>query len=112
VLHELQARRFHVPPTRLNQGLVIRLNHTVVVTAYWYEHRHEGYRFGCPNMYLIFSFHLPKNNTMTQQQPPKPNDQRSNVKNPNNPAHKQDRDNRSNQGNPNHAPTQPKPRKG
>ncbi|PTL76783.1 hypothetical protein [Vitiosangium sp. GDMCC 1.1324] len=31
-----------------------------------------------------------------------PNDQRSDVKNPNNPAHKQDRDNRSNQKNPNH----------
>lgn len=29
------------------------------------------------------------------------NDQRSNVKNPNNPAFKQDRDNRSNQKNPN-----------
>lgn len=33
--------------------------------------------------------------------PPSPNDQRSNVKNPNNPAQKQDRDNRSNQQNPN-----------
>ncbi len=31
----------------------------------------------------------------------KPNEQRSNVKNPNNPAYKQDRDNRSNQKNPN-----------
>lgn len=36
---------------------------------------------------------------------PSPNDQRSNVKNPNNPAYKQDRDNRSNQLNPNHAPS-------
>ncbi len=32
---------------------------------------------------------------------PTPNDQRSNVKNPNNGAHKADRDNRSNQKNPN-----------
>ncbi|MCY1083005.1 hypothetical protein [Archangium lansingense] len=32
---------------------------------------------------------------------PNPNDQRSNVKNPNNPDYKQDRDNRSNQKNPN-----------
>ena len=31
----------------------------------------------------------------------KRNDQRSNVKNPNNPAYKHDRDNRSNQKNPN-----------
>jgi hypothetical protein len=36
---------------------------------------------------------------------PTPNDQRSNVKNPNNPAHKPDQDNRSNQLNPNHQPT-------
>ena len=36
---------------------------------------------------------------------PKPNDQRSNVKNPNNPDHKGARDNRSNQLNPNHLPT-------
>ena len=32
---------------------------------------------------------------------PSPNDQRSNVKNPNNPAHKSAGDNRSNQMNPN-----------
>ena len=32
---------------------------------------------------------------------PTPNDQRSNVKNPNNPAHKSDQDNRANQLNPN-----------
>lgn len=32
---------------------------------------------------------------------PSPNDQRSNVKNPNNPAHQAGRDNRSNQMNPN-----------
>ena len=37
--------------------------------------------------------------------PPSPNDQRSNAKNPNNPAHKQAGDNRSNQLNPNHVPT-------
>lgn len=36
---------------------------------------------------------------------PTPNDQRSNVKNPNNPAHKANQDNRANQLNPNHAPT-------
>ncbi len=36
---------------------------------------------------------------------PSPNDQRSNVKNPNNPAHKAAGDNRANQKNPNHAPT-------
>jgi hypothetical protein len=35
-------------------------------------------------------------------QKPSPNDQRSNVKNPNNPASQQDRDNRSSQLNPNH----------
>jgi len=38
---------------------------------------------------------------------PTPNDQRSNVKNPNNPAHKAAGDNRSRQLNPNHAPTKP-----
>lgn len=38
---------------------------------------------------------------------PSPNDQRSNTKNSNNPAHKADRDNRANQLNPNHAPTKP-----
>ncbi len=37
---------------------------------------------------------------------PSPNDQRSNVKNPNNPAFKHNLDNRANQLNPNHAPTQ------
>lgn len=36
---------------------------------------------------------------------PSPNDQRSNVKNPNNPAHKASKDNRANQLNPNHVPT-------
>lgn len=35
----------------------------------------------------------------------KQNDQRADVKNPNNPAHKDDRDNRSNQKNPNHPPS-------
>lgn len=39
------------------------------------------------------------------QQKRPPNDQRSDVKNPNNPAHKQDQDNRANQKNPNHKPT-------
>jgi hypothetical protein len=38
---------------------------------------------------------------------PKPNDQRSNVKNPNNPAHKQAGDNRANQMNPKHSPSKP-----
>jgi hypothetical protein len=33
--------------------------------------------------------------------PPSPNDQRSNALNPNNPAHKEARDNRANQLNPN-----------
>jgi hypothetical protein len=47
---------------------------------------------------------------------PKPNDQRSNVKNPNNPAHKQAGDNRANQMNPNHSPSKsqgdkPQPKK-
>lgn len=47
---------------------------------------------------------------MANQHPPvlpeqKPNDQRSDVKNPNNPAKKQDGDNRANQKNPNHPPT-------
>ena len=36
---------------------------------------------------------------------PAPNDQRSNVKNPNNSDNKAAKDNRSNQKNPNHAPT-------
>jgi hypothetical protein len=39
---------------------------------------------------------------MPKQQPPSPNDQRSNVKNPNNPSHKAARDNRANQLNPQH----------
>ena len=42
---------------------------------------------------------------MTEKSRPSPNDQRSDVKNPNNPAHKDAADNRSNQKNPNHAPT-------
>jgi hypothetical protein len=42
---------------------------------------------------------------MTKKNAPTPNDQRSNVKNPNNPDHKGARDNRSNQLNPNHTPT-------
>jgi hypothetical protein len=42
---------------------------------------------------------------MTKKSPPSPNDQRSNVKNPNNPAHQAARDNRSNQLNPNHQPS-------
>lgn len=38
---------------------------------------------------------------MTKKQ--SPNDQRSDSKNPNNPAHKKSQDNKSNQKNPNHA---------
>jgi hypothetical protein len=51
-----------------------------------------------------------------QKKPPSPNDQRSNVKNPNNPAHKAAQDNRANQMNPNHQPSKggpaPKPGNG
>jgi hypothetical protein len=43
---------------------------------------------------------------------PKPNDQRSNVRNPNNPAFQQNRDNRANQLNPQHAATKPAPDQG
>ena len=49
---------------------------------------------------------------MAKKNTPRRNDQRSNVKNPNNPAHKAARDNRANQKNPNHAPTKGEPRKG
>ena len=42
---------------------------------------------------------------------PTPNDQRSNVKNPNNPAQKSAQDNRSDQLNPNHQPTKGQPAK-
>lgn len=42
---------------------------------------------------------------MPEKKSPSPNDQRSNVKNPNNPDHKAARDNRANQLNPNHAPS-------
>ena len=42
---------------------------------------------------------------MTQNKGPTPNDQRSNVKNPNNVDHRAAQDNRANQMNPNHAPT-------
>jgi hypothetical protein len=49
---------------------------------------------------------------MSNDKNPTPNDQRSNVKNPNNPAHKANQDNRSNQLNPNHKPTNPAPAKG
>jgi hypothetical protein len=38
-------------------------------------------------------------------QAPTPNDQRSNVMNPNNPAFNHNQNNRANQLNPNHAPT-------
>ena len=41
----------------------------------------------------------------SKKKPPSPNDQRSNVKNPNNPAFKKAQDNRANQLNPNHKPT-------
>lgn len=47
-------------------------------------------------------------NNGQQSEHPTPNDQRSNVKNPNNREHKQNRDNRSNQKNPNHSPSKPK----
>ncbi len=47
---------------------------------------------------------------MTNKSQPAPNDQRSNVKNQNNPAHKAAGDNRSNQKNPNHTPTKGGPR--
>lgn len=43
---------------------------------------------------------------------PTPNDQRANVKNPNNAAYRQAQDNRANQLNPNHAPTKGQPAKG
>ena len=43
--------------------------------------------------------------------PPTPNDQRSNVKNPNNPAQKSAQGNRSNQLNPNNQPTKGPPNK-
>ncbi len=42
---------------------------------------------------------------MSTKKTPSTNDQRSNVKNPNNPARKAAQDNRANQLNPNHAPT-------
>lgn len=42
---------------------------------------------------------------MNKQSGQRPNDQRSNVKNPNNSAHKAAQDNRANQLNPNHAPS-------
>lgn len=44
---------------------------------------------------------------MNQPKHPTPNDQRSDVMNPNNPAHKADRDNRANQLNPQHTPSKP-----
>lgn len=42
---------------------------------------------------------------------PTPNDQRSDVKNPNNPAHKQAQDNRADQLNPNNQATKGQPPK-
>ena len=39
---------------------------------------------------------------MPEKKSPSPNDQRSNVKNPNNPANEAARDNRADQMNPNH----------
>lgn len=47
----------------------------------------------------------PQEIPMPEKKSPSPNDQRSNVKNPNNPAHDAARDNRANQLNPNHAPS-------
>lgn len=46
-----------------------------------------------------------ENQMSTRKKAQRPNDQRSDVKNPNNPAHKQARDNRSDQKNPNHRPS-------
>lgn len=43
---------------------------------------------------------------------PTPNDQRSVVKNPNNPAQVAAKNNQSNQKNPNHVPTNPPPKTG
>lgn len=43
-----------------------------------------------------------------EKKPPTPNDNRSNIKNPNNPAQKADKDNRSNQKNPNQLPSKKK----
>lgn len=48
---------------------------------------------------------------MASKEPPSPNDQRSDVKNPNNPAFKADRDNRSRQLDPNQKTDIPKPKK-
>lgn len=48
---------------------------------------------------------------MSSKPTPTPNDQRSDVKNPNNPAHKQAQDNRADQLNPNHQPTTGQPPK-
>lgn len=42
---------------------------------------------------------------MTDDRKRSSNDQRSDVKNPNNPEHKSNRDNRANQLNPNHLPS-------
>lgn len=42
---------------------------------------------------------------------PTPNDQRSDVKNPNNPAQKSAQDNKANQLNPNHQPSKGQPAK-
>lgn len=44
--------------------------------------------------------------------PQKSNDQRANVKNPNNDGFKKAQDNRANQQNPNHTKTNPLPEKG
>lgn len=42
---------------------------------------------------------------------PNPNDDRSNVKNPNNPAHEADRQNRDTQSRPAPTPARPTPKK-
>jgi hypothetical protein len=52
-----------------------------------------------------------KDQTMTNTKKPSANDQRADVKNPNNPAHKAARDNRANQLNPQHVPSKAAPSK-
>ena len=51
---------------------------------------------------------LGKQRRFSMSQKPSPNDQRSDVKNPNNPAYEADRQNRTEQGHPN-APPAPRP---
>jgi len=53
-----------------------------------------------------------KEKIMTKKRQPTPNNQRSMVKNPNNPAYKAAQDNRANQLNPNHPLNKNYPRGG